>query len=89
MTRKEERRLRVEQHPRRVSFRELDDLLRAYGFQRRQPRRGSSHYIYVRERWQICVPRHRPHVKEHYVRAVLSILDEVESEAAENRGLPG
>jgi len=79
---KQKPRTRIEQHPRAVSFGELDGLLRSYGFERRQPRSGSSHYVYTYRRWQISVPYKRPHVSVTYVKMALKILDEIDEETA-------
>lgn len=71
---------RIAQRARAVSFAELDGLLRSYGFERRQPRSGSSHYVYTYTRWQISVPYKRPHVSATYVKRALKILDEIDQE---------
>lgn len=67
---------RIRNNPRQVSFEDLDKLLRDLGFERRQPRGGSSHYTYFRVGMPpLTVPYRRPHVKETYVKSVLELLD--------------
>ena len=84
MTRLEKLRQRIARNPKHVRFADLDRLLRGYGFQVRQPGKGSSHYIYTRGWWRITVPRKRPFVREHYVRDALKLLEEIEAEGAED-----
>ncbi len=70
------------QNPRNVSFKELDKILRDFGFEVRQPRSGSSHHVYTKGENQISVPFRRPFVKEVYVKRVLELIggeDEEES----------
>jgi len=44
-----------------VRFEELDRLLKAFGYEPRQPRRGSSHYVYRKDGvYPIIVPFKRP-----------------------------
>jgi len=78
--RRDKRRQRIEQSPSQVRFRDLDALLRAYGFQVRQPRRGGSHHFYFRKNRVLSVPRRRPHLKEYVVRRALAMLEEIEAE---------
>ena len=74
---------RIRNNPKTVSFDELDKILDWYGFKRRQPRSGSSHFIYTYGAHIIPVPYKRPYVKEHYVDEVLKILDDIDSEGDE------
>jgi predicted RNA binding protein YcfA (HicA-like mRNA interferase family) len=73
----------MERSPRQVRFQELDALLRAYGFERRQRRRGSSHYVYTRGRRHLTVPAHRPHLRLYVVLEALTLLREIEAEEGE------
>jgi hypothetical protein len=89
MQAREKRRQQVEQSPRQVRFEDLDALLRAYGFQVRNPKRGGSHYFYYRGPRLLSVPRKRPHLKEYVVRRALAMLQEIDAEEAsadEDRG---
>jgi len=65
---------------RHVRFQDLDRLLRSYGFERRQRRRGSSHYVYHRGRWHRSVPAHRPHLRRYVVLEALAALAEMDAE---------
>jgi hypothetical protein len=55
-------------------FEDIQALLLAVGFNQRQPRKGSSHYIYTRGKLHISIPRHKP-VKTVYVDRVLALLE--------------
>ena len=71
---------RIRNNPKTVSFDELDKVLRWYGFECRQPKSGSSHYVYILGRHRVAVPYKRPHVKQVYVKEVLDILDQIDEE---------
>ncbi len=80
MTKREKRLEKIRNNPKNVRFEDLDQVLRDYGFERRQPGSGSSHYVYIHRVWpkyQLTVPYKRPFLKSHYVREVLKILDEI------------
>ena len=70
--------LRIRNNPQGVAFDDIDKLLNAYGFLRRQPRSGSSHYVYSLRKHHITVPYKRPHVNAIYVKQVLAILDDLD-----------
>lgn len=74
---REKRRRKVLGNPKTVDFNTLDLLLKDYGFECKQPRRGSSHQIYQHPETKalISVPYKRPHVKECYVREVIKLLE--------------
>lgn len=80
MTKRQKRLERIRQNPKAVRFEDLDQLLIDFGFIRRQPRGGSSHYIYVRKEVRLTIPMNRPHLREVYVKNVLKLLDEIENE---------
>lgn len=80
MTKRQKRLERIRDNPKNVRFEDLDQLLFDYGFTRRQPRGGSSHYIYARDKLRLTIPMNRPYLKEVYVRNVLKLLDEIENE---------
>lgn len=83
MTKREKRVKKIFQNPRTVPFKELDRVLKNFGFAVRQPKSGNSHYVYTKEKVQMSVPYRRPYVKEVYVKRVLEIIggeqDEKES----------
>ena len=59
-----------------VSFEDMDKLLRAFGYEPKQPRRGSSHYVYRKKGVNpIVVPFKRPFLKEIYVRQIVKLLN--------------
>ncbi len=63
-------------NPKVIKFEDLDRLLRAFGYEPRQPRKGSSHYTYRKKgSMPITVPYKRPYVKEIYVKQVIKLLD--------------
>lgn len=76
MTKRAKRIKKLFQNPKIVSFKELDSVLKAYGFEVRQPGSGSSHYIYSKGEIQISVPFKRPYVREVYVKRVLELIGE-------------
>ena len=74
---------KLRENPTNVRFEVLDKVLQSYGFECRQPRSGSSHYIYklktVRKTHIITVPFRKP-LKKVYVKNALQILDEIDAE---------
>jgi len=66
---------KVKNNFKQVRFEELDKILIRGGFTRRQPRKGSSHYIYTRGSRRITVPFNQPHVGEAYVKLVIKVLE--------------
>lgn len=64
------------QNPKNVSFKELDQVLKSFGFKARNPGSGSSHHVYTKGAIQICVPFKRPFVREVYVKRVLELIGE-------------
>ena len=62
--------------PQKVRFADIDKLLVAHGYTRRQSGGGSSHYIYTKEGEPhiITVPFKRPYVKEIYVKNIVKLL---------------
>ena len=74
MSKREKRLLKLFRNPKTVSFKDLDTVLRSFRFDIRQPKSGSSHYIYTKGDIQISVPFKRPFVKEVYVKRVLELI---------------
>ncbi|HOW50993.1 MAG TPA: type II toxin-antitoxin system HicA family toxin [bacterium] len=63
------------QNPKQVDLATLRRLLEAFGYECRQPRGGSSHYVFRKAACQmITVPMHKP-VKVVYVKAVIRELE--------------
>lgn len=67
---------KIKNNPKAVRFDELDRILTAAGFVRRQPKSGSSHYVYQREEKTICVPFRQPHVLRIYVELAIELIDD-------------
>lgn len=76
MTKRQKRIKKLFQNPKTVSFKELDRVLKSFGFEVRQPKSGSSHYIYTKKEIQFSVPFKRPFVKEVYIKRVLELIGE-------------
>lgn len=72
---------KIRQNPKNVRFEDIDKILRWYGFESRQARRGTSHYVYTlttqQKSYQISIPFKRPFVKRYYIREALEIFDEL------------
>lgn len=82
MTKSEKREAAIRQKPKQVRFDDLNTLLRSYDFNRRQSRKGSSHYIYWHPllREDVTVPQpHGPHVDPVYVKKAPVAIDAVKA----------
>ena len=66
---------KVKNNPKQVKFEDLDKILIKEGFSRRQPRKGSSHYIYTKGCIRITVPFDQPHLGEAYVKLAIKALE--------------
>jgi hypothetical protein len=55
----------------------LDKILLHYGFIKRQPSGGSSHYIYKLGAVRLTIPFKQPYIKEAYVEQALNVLEGV------------
>ena len=75
MTKRDKRIERMRQNPKAVRFEELDLVLLDVGFQRRQE--SGNHVVYRLGEYRFTIPKHRPFVKEIYVKQVLQVLDEI------------
>ena len=80
MTKAEKLLQKIRNNPKTVAFDDLDKLLRQLGFTCRQPKSGSSHYVYTYGAHRLTVPYRRPHVKEIYVKQVLEMIGQIVSE---------
>jgi hypothetical protein len=74
MTKRAKRVKKLFQNPRTVPFKELDRVLKDFGFTVRQPSSGSSHYIYSKGEVQLSVPFKRSFVKEVYVKRIIELI---------------
>ncbi len=63
-------------NPKDVRFEDLDKLLKAFDYEVRQPRGGSSHYVYRKKGKEmlITIPYKKP-VKQYYVKQVIKLLE--------------
>jgi predicted RNA binding protein YcfA (HicA-like mRNA interferase family) len=63
--------------PQKVSFEDLDKILKREGCERSQPKGGSSHYVYSHADWDgvLTIPYRRPHVSKTYVKLVIEWLN--------------
>jgi hypothetical protein len=68
--------LRIKNNPKTVRFTELEKVCSNYGFEKRQPSSGSSHYIFKKDGFILCVPRHKTFVKRFYVEQLLKWLED-------------
>lgn len=61
---------------RSIEFECIDRILLFFGFKRRQPRGGSSHFVYKHEEYKelLTIPKHKP-LKNIYVQKVIDLLD--------------
>ena len=84
MTQREKRLAKIRNNPKNVHFDDLDRLLHDYGFERRQPKGGSSHYFYFLGDKRLTIPFKRPFVKAIYVKQVLSVLEGIDDERENN-----
>lgn len=64
------------QNPGNVKFQRIQILLEEFGFDCRQPKKGSRHYVFRKSgiRMNISIPKERP-VGKVYVKQVIEILE--------------
>jgi len=74
VAKREKRIRRIFKNPRTVPFKDLDKVLKDFGYEVRQPGSGSSHFVYTKGEIQISVPFRRPFVKEVYVKRVIELI---------------
>jgi hypothetical protein len=68
---------KIRNNPKFVRFDELDKILLRYGFAKRQPSSGSSHYIYKLGTIRLTIPFKQPYIKAPYVEQALNALEGV------------
>lgn len=66
---------RIKNNPKTVRFEELDKILLHYGFSKRQSRKGSSHFVYIKGSILISIPFKQPYIKVGYVVEVIKALE--------------
>lgn len=69
---------KMNNNPKDVPFEDINNLLTHYGCQVRQPKSGSSHYIYTHPAASepLTIPKRRP-IKAIYVKKALQMIDEI------------
>lgn len=77
---------KIKNNPKSVRFAELDRILTIAGFVRRQPKGGSSHYVYQRRDKILCVPFRQPYILRVYVELAIELIDDcvIEQEGSED-----
>jgi hypothetical protein len=66
---------RILRNPKDADFEDLSRLLDGFGFECRQPRGGSSHYVFHKVgSMPISVPKEKP-VNKRYVKAIIDLLE--------------
>lgn len=67
---------RIKNNSKTVRFEELDKIFLNAGYEKAQPRGGSSHYTYRKPyNAPITIPYHKPYVNEIYVQSVIHALN--------------
>jgi len=68
---------KMRRNPRNIRFEELENLLLAYGFEKRAGK--GSHAIYkIRGKRPLTIPRKRPFLKPIYVKLALQMIEQLE-----------
>ncbi len=60
-----------------LRFEELEKILLSYGYAERQPKGGSSHYIFKKGSHKIVIPRQKPMLRV-YIELVRDAVEEEE-----------
>ena len=59
-----------------VEFKDIDNLLTELGYEKRQPRKGNSHYVYRKQRENpITIPFKKPFIKATYVKMLIKQIN--------------
>ncbi|MFZ5641427.1 MAG: type II toxin-antitoxin system HicA family toxin [Bacillota bacterium] len=78
MTRFDKLYTKIANNPIDVKFSDLDNILKQYGFECRQPNKGSSHYIYYHQELSeiLTIPYARP-IKAIYVKQAIKAIEKL------------
>ncbi len=80
MTKREKLLKRTRTNPKNVSFRDIQTLLEAYGFELKRVK--GSHHVFSGEvgsqKVRLVIPYGQPFIKEAYIREVLDLIDRIE-----------
>lgn len=71
---------RIRNNPKTVRFEELDKILIKEGFNRRQSKKGTSHFYYTKGNKTLSVPFNKPYILECYVKDMLELISDEERE---------
>lgn len=74
MTKKQKLLDKLKANPQKIRFEEIDKILLSVGFNKRQPRKGSSHYTYILDDLIVTIPFKRPYVKSKYIKDAVKLL---------------
>ncbi|MCG9966873.1 toxin HicA [Pelotomaculum terephthalicicum JT] len=66
---------KIKNNPKQVRFEELDKILTRAGFEKRQPKGGSSHYYYTKGALKVSIPYRQPYILTTYVVAAIKLLE--------------
>ncbi len=59
-----------------IRFEEIVKVMKEYGYEIKQPKGGSSHYLFVKSGCnRIVIPRHKP-IKKVYVKMIKKVIEE-------------
>jgi hypothetical protein len=75
LSRKQKLLEKIKSNPQKIRFEEVDRFLLSVGFDKRQPRGGSSYFTYTFEDMIITIPYKRPYVKTKYIKDVVELLE--------------
>ena len=76
MSKREKAINKIRRNPKNVRFEDIEIILAQYGFRKRQM--GTSHAVFVFDKYRITIPHKQPFIKTVYVKLVLEILDQIE-----------
>ena len=68
---------RIKNNPKNVRFEEIKHLLITYGFTYRQPRSGSSHYVFTKKEcpYPVTISHQRP-VNKHFINEAIKAIED-------------
>jgi len=72
----------LEENPKHVAFTDLDKILKHFGFERREPKSGSSHVTYSHPLLAeiLTIPHCDKHVKPVYVKKALRLIKQLKDQ---------
>lgn len=76
MSKKEKLLERIKNNPKDVRFEVLSNILVGLGFNERQSRKGTSHYVYTKDDIILTIPKKTP-VNQVYVKEALDAIEKI------------